>query len=145
MSALIHALYDRPDIAMKAKADLEAIGIARNEISIVEGGGGTAQEASHILDQHGLSSETAATYVHALGQGGAFLWLRVDPALRDEAEIVAVLDRDGAILTDRVVINDDAQELSEAEGWDDFNSHGNEHSPDPDAESMWTGRDGSVR
>ena len=145
MSALIHALFDRPDTATKAKADLEAAGIAQNQISIVEGGDGATQEVSHILDQHGLSSETASTYVHALSQGSAFLWLRLDPTAQNEAEITAVLKRDGAILIDKAVINDDADELSEAEGWDDFNQHGNEHSPDLSAESMWAGRYGNMR
>ena len=145
MSAMIHALFDRPDIALKARADLEKAGIARNRISIVESGDRAALEASHILDQHGLSSETATAYVHALGQGSAFLWLHLDPAAQNEADITALLERGGAILIDKAVINDDADELSEAEGWNDFNQHGNEHSPDLGAESMWTGRYGNMR
>jgi hypothetical protein len=145
MSALIHALFDRPDIASKTSADLEAAGIAKSQISIVEGSEGRAQEAGQLLDQQGLSSETASTFLHALGQGGALLWLRFDPAFHDKGEVMALLERNGAILTNAATVNDDADELSEAEGWNDFNQRGNEHSPDPDAESMWTSRKGRTR
>lgn len=145
MSVLIHALFDRPDIAAKAKTDLEAAGIARDQISIVEGADSTAQEASQLLDQHGVSSETSAAYIGALGQGSSLLWLRFDPAKRNAADITALLQQDGAILMDSATINDDADELNEAEGWDDFNQHGNEHSPDPGSESMWTDRNGNSR
>jgi hypothetical protein len=138
MSAIIHALFDQLDMAGKAAADLEVAGVARRSIAIVEGGGQGAQEASHILDQHGIAHEIASTYANAMNKGGALLCARVDPAI--EPELAQFLRDDGAISVNTAIVNDDADELSEAEGWDDFNRHGNEHSPDPDAESVWTGR-----
>ena len=147
MSALIHALFQRPDIAAKAVANLEAAGIARSDISIVEGGEGGTQEASQILSQHGMSSETAASYAHSLGQGAVFLWLRLDQGQQAQTDIAALLQRDGAMLVDTTTISDQAldDELTEIDGWDDFNVHGNEHSPDTNAESMWKDRRGRVR
>jgi hypothetical protein len=145
MSALIHALFDRPDIAVKARDGLEAAGIAGSRITIVEGGDRVAQEASQLLDQHGMSSETATIYVHALSQGGSFLWFNVDPKEHNVPDITEMLRADGAVLVDTATVNDDADELNEAEGWDDFNQHGNEHSPDLGSESMWTDRNGNIR
>lgn len=143
MSVIIHALFSRLYSASKAATNLEADGIPRSEIAVIKSGDQGVREASHLLDQHGIADATAATYTAALSNDGALLWVRLEPAAQTKA--AAVLQQAGATDVVATTLNDDADELSEAEGWDDFNQHGNEHSPDSTAESMWASRDGNAR
>jgi hypothetical protein len=77
--------------------------------------------------------------------GGAVLIVRVDPDRAAAALEILRDNRATSTNTSAPEPNADADEIGEADGWDDFSAHANEHSPDGSAESMWTDQNGETR
>ena len=131
-------------MAHLAKADLEAAGFAPEDILPVENSGQSLDEVSRLLQEQGVPGDEAPIYAQSIEADSAHLTIWSDREL--ETTALEILQRHRAISVkahnrDR---NPDADELGEADGWDDFNAHSNEHSPNKSAESVWTDRNGNI-
>jgi hypothetical protein len=144
MDQALYALFDQRDAAHRAKADLQAAGFASEDIILMENNGQSLDEVSRLLQEQGVPGDEAPVYAQSIEQGSAHLTIR--PGQETEATAFEILRRHQAISvkTHNRDRNPDADELSEADGWDDFNTHPNEHSPDESAESVWTDRNGNI-
>ena len=141
----IYALFDKNEAAHKAAADLESAGFAAGEISLMEKTGQSLDEINQALLDEGVAADETAIYAPSIERSGAFLTIR--SAAEKAAVIVEILHQNNAtsVQSDACDRSADRQELSEAEGWDDFNDRPREHSPDASTESMWTDRSGNTR
>ena len=119
-SRSLTAFFDTKGAAQQAASDLEAAGVSRGDIAIVEGGGtatGTASVPEHegflaSLKDMFMPEEDRYSYAEGLRRGGYLVSVRTGQV--DSDRVLDILDRDGAVDMDQ------RETTWRSEGWTGF-------------------------
>ena len=106
-SRALTAFFDTKGAAQQAVSDIEAAGVPRGDISMVEGGAGTSGTASApehegflaALKDMFMPEEDRYSYAEGLRRGGYLVSVRTGQV--DADRVLDILDRDGAVDMDQ--------------------------------------------
>ena len=103
-SRALTVLFDTKGAAQKAISDIEAAGVPRSDVTMVEGGAGTVPEAGHegilaSLKDMFMPEEDRFSYAEGLRRGGYLVSVKTGRV--DLERLLDILDRDGAIDMDQ--------------------------------------------
>ncbi|MGI3902243.1 MAG: hypothetical protein ACRYGP_29855 [Janthinobacterium lividum] len=102
-SRALTAFFDTKGAAQQAVSDIEAAGVPRSEVTLVEGGTGTADTVSGPehegflawLKDMLMSEEDRSSYAEGLRRGGYLVSVKTERV--DVETVLDILDRDGAV------------------------------------------------
>ncbi len=140
-SRALTAFFDTKGAAQQAVSDIEAAGVPRGDVTMVEGGAGTAGVASASTHEGFLASlkdmlmpeEDRYSYAEGLRRGGTLVSVKAGRV--DMARLLDILDRDGAVDMDQ-------RETSwKGEGWTGYRALASGEAPSGLATAEVTGHD----